>query len=636
MKNLKETVSKIIRKSSFRLLTFLLLFGNLATAQTEELKVIDFPQDEYETYLRYAPRSVSSAAQLSIARTVGPNLDTISLPFFDDFSVSLIVPDQELWCDKNVFVNRTQTSNPVTIGVASFDGLDGNGQAYDLSLASTYGSADSLTSQAIDLSSYNAADLLFLSFYYETGGLMEKPDRGDSLALYFLKSDTTWASVWSTDGADRTNGFEQSIVQVLQPNFFHSGFQFRFVNYGSLAGMLDIWNLDYVRLDKGRSPNDTSSIDVAYKRIPESILNRYHQMPWDQFLVDTVSNLNDTLRVTLTNLDDAQRQPNYFMNAVDLSDNSSIIATNAGNRAINPFSDDDQTTYRSFNFNFRKDTSKYSLSVDYSIAGQLDDHRMNDTASMTQYFDNYFAHDDGSAESAIGLNVSGGQIAYKFILNKPDTLRAVQFFFAQIKENTVGLDFDLIIWKSIDEPGNSESDSILYSQNVVINYTDSLNKYINVKLDTLVGVTDSFYVGWQQNNTRLINLGLDKNRDSRQYRFKKTQGFWENSTIIGSWMMRPMLSDSLIPGLYVKSKLKQLDAKVFPNPFNDKIRIITMAQQGQLNLTISDLNGKVVLRKQLSMLDEVNLEVFAPGMYLLSISNEKDGSVYRKKLIKQP
>ena len=50
------------------------------------------------------------------------------------------------------------------------------------------------------------------------------------------------------------------------PHFLKKGFQFRFINYASLSpdlsdpsmvGNCDIWNIDYVLLDKNRNGADT-------------------------------------------------------------------------------------------------------------------------------------------------------------------------------------------------------------------------------------------------------------------------------------------------------------------------------------------------------------------------------------------
>ena len=48
----------------------------------------------------------------------------MSVPFIDDFSYDSSFPDTILWKDNSVFVNKNYGVNPITIGVATFDGLN--------------------------------------------------------------------------------------------------------------------------------------------------------------------------------------------------------------------------------------------------------------------------------------------------------------------------------------------------------------------------------------------------------------------------------------------------------------------------------------------------------------------------------
>ena len=61
-------------------------------------------------------------ASQEITRSM-PN-DTLGLPFLDDFTYFSNFPDQSLWIDSHVFINRTLTESAPTIGIASFDGLN--------------------------------------------------------------------------------------------------------------------------------------------------------------------------------------------------------------------------------------------------------------------------------------------------------------------------------------------------------------------------------------------------------------------------------------------------------------------------------------------------------------------------------
>ena len=86
----------------------------------------------------------------------------LSLPFIDDFSYDRPYPDTNLWQGESVFVNRKYGVNPITIGVATFDGLDKFGRAYDMTLTGTDSEhADTLTSHKIDLSNSDTVYLMF-------------------------------------------------------------------------------------------------------------------------------------------------------------------------------------------------------------------------------------------------------------------------------------------------------------------------------------------------------------------------------------------------------------------------------------------------------------------------------------------
>ena len=73
---------------------------------------------------------------------------------------------------KQFFVNRTYPINPVTIGVATFDGLDEYGFARNFSQANPSAPSDTLLSQEIDLS---AVDTAYMMFYFQGKGIGDAP-----------------------------------------------------------------------------------------------------------------------------------------------------------------------------------------------------------------------------------------------------------------------------------------------------------------------------------------------------------------------------------------------------------------------------------------------------------------------------
>ena len=197
-------------------------------------------------------------------------VDTISLPFIDDFSYysRSTQPDQKLWMDQYVYINNNYPIQPRSNGVATFDALDADGNIYKNSSATF--PADTLTSSPIDLG-VSGLNNVYLSFFYQPQGYGDSPEPADSLILQF-KSPVTkqWRSVWNTPGT-ATHPFKQILLRV-EGEYLRKGFQFRFVNMVSLdqdqfnpgrKGNADHWHIDYVRMDKNRSETDTATLDVA-------------------------------------------------------------------------------------------------------------------------------------------------------------------------------------------------------------------------------------------------------------------------------------------------------------------------------------------------------------------------------------
>jgi len=216
--------------------------------------VCAFSQHEIITPLRYN-RVLQNTSFQSVQRSAIVNLD---LPFIDDFSNNTDYPDQTKWLDNKVFVNNNFCLNPYTIGVATFDGLNEQGNPYNNSFANAQGGCDTLTSFPINLytkpqgGTYGLSDSIVLSFYYEKKGLGDAPELADSLLLDFYNPSTgLWARQWGVAGG--TTGGQDSVfnlVNIILNNaaYYQDGFQFRFRSYGAQTGNLDIWHLDYVRL----------------------------------------------------------------------------------------------------------------------------------------------------------------------------------------------------------------------------------------------------------------------------------------------------------------------------------------------------------------------------------------------------
>ena len=119
---------------------------------------------------RYSEKHFSNAKNKFVT------LDTIALPFLDDFSKEDIYPDASLWIDSNVFINRDYPIQPPTLGAATFDGVSKTGCPYDTTAGSTVSlPADKLTSKPINLA-LTPGDSVYLSFYCQAEGRGNDPE----------------------------------------------------------------------------------------------------------------------------------------------------------------------------------------------------------------------------------------------------------------------------------------------------------------------------------------------------------------------------------------------------------------------------------------------------------------------------
>jgi hypothetical protein len=380
----------------------------------------------------------------------------LNLPFADDFNQTSYFPDNSKWADNDVFINNTYPINPPTLGVATFDGLNSAGEPYD-SYNNSFGKADQLTSLPIDLSSFQESDNIYLSFYWQVGGLGELPESGrDYLIVEFLDADQKWNQVLKINPTDTVNPFKQEFIQVKSA-FLKDQFQFRLVAFGNLAGNSDHWHIDYVLLDKNRNPEFESSVsDVAYSKGNGGYFKNYYQMPFKHFLPEY---LKDTISVQVKN---------NFLNTVDIVDNFEVNNLSTSQNI---------TTYKgpSIDIASRETLTYFYPGLDLSSVVPTSDTtelevryffqtssentspafvRANNELKEKIIFANAFAYDDGSAERVYRLeNYNFGKVAVKFHTSVMDTLRAIRIHFPYFPNYTTTETnpyFNIAVYKSLD------------------------------------------------------------------------------------------------------------------------------------------------------------------------------------------
>ena len=614
--------------------------------------------------------------------------DTLTLPFMDDFSEKRSYPNPDLWEDNEAFINQDYGKFPVTVGVATLDAIDENGNIYDNANAYPF-EADHLTSNSIRLDSVfspeqkalTPGDSIYFSFYYQPQGKANDPQPSDSLILEFLavgendtiyieedpeatppqEADTIilkgWNRVWGAGGSeieDFTDEHGTYFKQVMIPitdssKYFNKNFKFRFKNFASLAdnsllswqSNVDQWNIDYVELDRNRSVTDTTHRDIAFVSSAPGFLKNYRAMPYWQYRADFINEMDDAFEMLIANLDNNAHNASYKYNVYNPS--GDIIKTyDAGSYTINPFYEEGYLDYQPFSnpditlpFPISADSIEYEIEHVLSTDASLEN-RMNDTVRYTQRFHNYFAYDDGTAEAGYGLTPRGSKLAYKFTLNERDTLKAVKFFFNKTWHAGNEQYFYLTVW---DNNNGLPGDIIYQSPNGILpEFGENLNEYVTYEIEEeIVFNTQNavFYVGWEQTTDEILNVGFDYSQDNRENIFYNTSGEWLQSRFEGSLMIRPVMGSTEAENPQ-KPKNKS-NIKIHPNPVKTNeslhIKLPNNATQSkeQYELEFFNLSGQKVYQSRYQ--NQVNISSLSRGMYFVKIFNPVTGEKYTNKLL---
>jgi len=621
-------------------------FTSAAFSQEEQIKDLQY---------NFAIKSelLKQANDVSSLRTTAIGPDTLFLPYFDDFSFNSVWPSQERWTDSTTFVNSNFGINPPTVGMVTFDGLNKLGNPYDNLNANANGLCDELTSKPLNLFNddnglpYNTPDSIFLIFYYQRKGRGDNPEINDSLVLQFLNpASQQWISVWKSNGiASGDTIFNKVKISINDVNFRQNGFRFRFRNYGSKTGMLDLWHVDYVSLRKFLPPDYEFIRDYAFVYPGVSLLNNYSALPWKHFsFLSTAQQqafVKSSAALTLRNNNDANPFPIKVAGTIydQYSNPTPLVGGGGLNSIVVPLNQNltppatllpntyfqDPTTGEQAVF-----TAVYDIGTT-SGGGVVDDYPQNDTLRYIQDFHNYYAYDDGTAELGYGVNGVGASLAYKFEVLKPDTLRAVRMFFAQLGVSVTNQVFRLAIWA-----GNAAGPvgAPVYEKfNQTPNYSDSINGFFTYLTDPVYVPAGTWYFGFIQNNAVLLNLGLDINTPADPSRkFINTNGIWTNSQLPGMWMIRPVFSQSPI-NTSVEEQLPETSLDVYPVPANSVLNIkLDHPDADRFNLNILDMTGRSLIYFD-RFTETIDVSRLAKGIYLLHISDPVTGNRISRKIL---
>ncbi len=556
------------------------------------------------------------------------------------FFADLLDPNS-LWLDNHAYLNERFGFNPRSLGVVTFDGLDAFGYPYQIGTAIT-NYADRLTAKPLNLGNLTAVDSVYLSFLVQPEGLGDIPEQGDSLVLeLYAKELDQWFRVWSMNG-DTTYPFKSVHIPIKDAKYFKKGFQFRFKNYGSLAGALDHFHLDYVHLRTQSSLSDTLFKDFALVYPLNTILKTYTSVPWDHYKQSTENKMSDALKVLVHN---GSPNPENYQNGSILFSQG---ATNYGTFTLQGFTLAEQqinyqarTTHTSFHdlssgaeFPRNLTGDEQSFEVLTAVSAQFPNDINNDNSSFQQLFYNYYSYDDGSAEAAFGPTGIQSLLAISYEAYEPDSIIGIDMHFVPSVTDVSDKLFFLTVWA---DDGTGNPGQVLYEDDIFNTrspiYGTTQNMFIKYYFtDTVkIAVPTKFFVGWRQIDQQRLNLGLDKNIDhSDKIKFSVDGGgSWMSSPFPGSAMMRPIFSTALDPILGLSKPNQVQTFTCYPNPAMDEIQFQSEANLMGEEKFIYDASGRLITCSTEAV---ISLIGFHSGMYFVSIPSISPQPV---KIIKQ-
>jgi len=604
--------------------------------------------------------------------------DTLELPFMDDFSYSGPFPSAALWLDRGPFVNATMSIRPPSIGVATFDGVDRTGVPY----ASVGGGFDRLTSKYIDLSDKADIDRVFVSFWLQPKGLGDRPEIPDNMILEFKDSDNNWTAIESFQGIDDDVRFDSIFPFAfyafpVEGEFLHSGFQFRFSAQSSGTGILDLWHLDYVRVSEDEMPDGTFD-DIAFTEPPNYLLKNYTSMPWRHFKARQEQELINSLTAGIFN---------HFPITNNITDSDVQIFEEKNNLLLiteNPFApfsfnlepferlaiDLDLTGNSSAPWQeviqglsmLNENQDSLEFITRYTIApndenlqpGYRTSVRGNNLAVRRTRFENYFAYDDGTAESTVQLESFNGisvQLAVEFRSNVDDSLRAIQIHFPRLTSNVSDQLFNLRIWKDSLET-EPVYEAIFQRPVYASDFLDTLQGFSTYPLtDPLTGEfqaielkADSlYYIGFEQitncEEPNCIPFGYDLNStNGYQFLYVKTgDNFQKLDTLLegpqGALMVRPVVG-SVTPGPTSVEEVPPLSEKmqIFPNPTSGTLFFqLRDGRASDYQVEVYNNVGQLMQRSILA--EQISLANLPSGIYFLKIVNLPLQQSWHEKII---
>ncbi len=581
--------------------------------------------------------------------TIDVDLDSSKIIFIDDFSTFPGRLHRDKWQDQSAYPNYSFGAEPITLGVATLDGLNEDGYPYSFT-ATTTDKNDEMTSLPIRLDKVDLldpdVDSVYLFFDYQPQG--NNPfatQEQDSLVLQFSDENGLFFYEWSSRGYDLM-AFKRKYIKV-DPKYYHEAFQIRFFNFGNQAGSVDHWHLDNITLVSGKLADIKALTDFAIQRPASSVVVDYEAMPWHHYNANAEALTKSQVQLWVYNYSNSNQNIDRKIKIYDEFDDLIWEDSIEGGGAIDPRK---TVTFNNALAGFNRfpqnsaygDVTFFRVEnfVEVSSSTAFDDiNLLNNTVNDYQVFGSHYAYDDGTAEAGYGVVGTGNELAVKFVIpdGVRDTLTSLDLYFNPVVFDRSLDKFQLAVW---EEDGGEPGDVIHLNDRIDRPDYGRINEFQRYTFDATVLVEGTFYVGWLKQTRDPLNIGFDANTGNRDKVFYRVGGIWKESgadstiAVDGSLMIRPVFRDLQEPLVGVTELATPLkyDIHVFPNPASGQVNISLPDREG--TISIFDLQGISHFQQTVNS-DQMVADVhhLRNGLYMVIYQHPNGSSAVQKLVI---
>lgn len=599
-------------------------------------------------------------------------VDTLDLPFFDDFSGPLVVPFEEYWEKRNDVACGAQVAiAPPTVGAAIFDALRGDG-TFHAEHGAVGNACDTLTSRPIRLV---GGDSVYLSFQFQPQGWGGQPQPSDVLAVDFYDPlAKEWREVWRVSyeanahrlvqhysypegkerdkmvtGVDLSRRFTKVHLPVVPP-YYARGFQFRFRNMVGLLKDTQMpgrqantghWAVDVVYLDRGRTSGDTiylndeacvshlAGIDLPYMSIPYVLATSWLQQ------LDR--NPNKMIGMRYVNLDRRTRAVGREYSIEDAT--GTLPQARSSHATFENLDPRMEMEYlRTYTYGFsqlagREVDVMLKANLKVVTSAPVSAFYWNDTVRRRLHFADAYAYDTGIPDNGYGvegLSAARASVAMRFEPIAAGTIQRVRIYFNPIVDPSSRSRFDIVVW---NERGGMPGDELYAQRCSPPEAFDVDAPFAEYTLERPIGFSEPLYVGWRQTKADMMQVGIDLHTPTPSKIVYNAMGAWAESQYEGALMIRLVCTAGgqtpIFTGVREEEEVK---LEIFPNPGRDRVAVVgvpsgsvveLVSVAGQLVRSVRAGEARVV----------VPVHDLAEGIYLVVVRGAAGAVLASERLV---